>query len=169
MAWEMAQASRANPFIEKSITKAEPVSRSVYMETSVLQLNILHCFQKAKPYKAAPIPATRPLPTVSSASTRLQSSCAFLRSSNVNRQAQVESAEKELLACDNQESDLRAEVTLVEAKKEWMEEFRGWVEMLGGFLEEKVSGVCAYTSPMEVIPIEVVFHRCLCWRRSKRI
>jgi hypothetical protein len=26
---------------------------------------------------------------------------------------------------------------MVEAKKEWMEEFRGWVEMLGGFLEEK--------------------------------
>jgi len=75
---------------------------------------------------------------VLSASTRLQSSCAFLKSSNATRQAQVESAERELLACDNQESDLRAEVTLVEAKKEWMEEFRGWVEMLGGFLEEKV-------------------------------
>jgi GC-rich sequence DNA-binding factor len=30
-------------------------------------------------------------------------------------------------------------VELVEVKREWIDEFRGWVEMLGGFLEEKVS------------------------------
>jgi GC-rich sequence DNA-binding factor len=79
------------------------------------------------------------------ASTRLQSSCAFLKASTANRQNQIEAAERELVACDNQESDLRIEVTMVEAKKEWMEEFRGWVEMLGGFLEEKVGKPTAST------------------------
>jgi len=44
-----------------------------------------------------------------------------------------------LAALEEQEIDLRKEVERVEGKREWVEEFRGWIEMLGRFLEEKVS------------------------------
>jgi GC-rich sequence DNA-binding factor len=62
-----------------------------------------------------------------------------LESAQTARTGEIDYAERELEACDTQEADLREEVNRVEAKKEWMDEFRGWVEMLGGFLEEKVS------------------------------
>lgn len=44
----------------------------------------------------------------------------------------------ELSTLERSEKELREAVRLVEGKREWVEEFRGWVEMLGGFLEEKV-------------------------------
>jgi GC-rich sequence DNA-binding factor len=43
---------------------------------------------------------------------------------------------------EEQERDIRKEVERVEAKREWVEEFRIWVEMLGEFLEEKVGQRC---------------------------
>jgi hypothetical protein len=36
---------------------------------------------------------------------------------------------------------VRDEVERVEGKREWMMQFVGWVEMLGGFLEEKVRSI----------------------------
>jgi GC-rich sequence DNA-binding factor len=45
----------------------------------------------------------------------------------------------ELVSLEQQEQDVRRDVERAAGKKEWVEEFRGWVETLGGFLEEKVS------------------------------
>lgn len=45
---------------------------------------------------------------------------------------------QELADLEKQERELRIEVEKVEGKREYMEEFRRWVEMLGNFLEEKV-------------------------------
>jgi GC-rich sequence DNA-binding factor len=59
--------------------------------------------------------------------------------SSRDRIRQIGTIERDLTGYDVQEQELRQEVALVEAKKEWMEEFRGWIEALGGFLEEKVS------------------------------
>ena len=43
------------------------------------------------------------------------------------------------MSLEQQEQDVRRDVERAAGKKEWVEEFRGWVETLGGFLEEKVS------------------------------
>jgi GC-rich sequence DNA-binding factor len=51
----------------------------------------------------------------------------------------LERAIGELSILEKNERELRDGVSVVEGKREWVEEFRGWVEMLGGFLEEKVS------------------------------
>lgn len=50
----------------------------------------------------------------------------------------LEVASQELVALEQQEKDIRRDVERVEGKREWVEEFKGWVELLGGFLEEKV-------------------------------
>jgi GC-rich sequence DNA-binding factor len=49
---------------------------------------------------------------------------------------------RELVTLEQQERDLRVEVERVEGKREWVEEFRGWIETLGSFLEEKVCLGC---------------------------
>lgn len=46
---------------------------------------------------------------------------------------------RDLAILEEQEKDLRVEVERVEGKREWAEGFRQWVDLLGGFLEEKVS------------------------------
>lgn len=46
------------------------------------------------------------------------------------------------MTLEQQERDLRVEVERVEGKREWVEEFRGWIETLGSFLEEKVCLGC---------------------------
>lgn len=46
------------------------------------------------------------------------------------------------MTLEQQERDLRVEVERVEGKREWVEEFRGWIETLGSFLEEKVGLGC---------------------------
>lgn len=53
-------------------------------------------------------------------------------------EAAVESTTKDLVSLEEQERDIRKQVAEVDGKREWMEGFQGWVETLGGFLEEKV-------------------------------
>lgn len=58
---------------------------------------------------------------------------------------------------EKQERELRIEVEKVEGKREYMEEFRRWVEMLGNFLEEKVRALlCDFwqnmTTDLGVVP-----------------
>jgi GC-rich sequence DNA-binding factor len=62
-----------------------------------------------------------------------------MEDSSSSRATLIARTEKDLDSFDVQEQELRSEVAVVEAKKEWMEEFRGWIEALGGFLEEKVN------------------------------
>ena len=85
-----------------------------------------------------PVPIARPLPTISGAQARVAKALAQVKSTQAEAQRNLEVAIKDLALLQDQEQDLRKEVERVEGKREWVEEFRGWVEMLGHFLEEKV-------------------------------
>ncbi|WVQ79421.1 hypothetical protein IAT38_001518 [Cryptococcus sp. DSM 104549] len=112
--WERAQAQRAGNYEEEKPVK--PVKQG---------------------YVPAPIPTARPIPSISSAQARLAQSLAGLELNKSDGERSLESTVQELAALEQQERELRLEVEKVEGKREWTEEFRGWVEMLGGFLEEK--------------------------------
>ena len=84
------------------------------------------------------MPSARPLPTVIPAQTRLANSLAQLSVTKSQNEHSLETNIRDLAALEEQEIDLRKEVERVEGKREWVEEFRGWIEMLGRFLEEKV-------------------------------
>lgn len=84
------------------------------------------------------MPSARPLPTITPAQTRLANSLAQLSVTKSQNEHSLETNVRDLAALEEQEIDLRKEVERVEGKREWVEEFRGWIEMLGRFLEEKV-------------------------------
>ena len=85
------------------------------------------------------MPTARPLPTITPAQSRLANSLAQLSVTKSQNEQTLETNVRDLAALEEQEIDLRKEVERVEGKREWVEEFRGWIEMLGRFLEEKVS------------------------------
>lgn len=84
------------------------------------------------------VPAVRPLPTPTSAANRLTTSLSYLAASQATTASQLAANERERARLEEQEADVRREVERVEAKREWMQGFVGWVELLGGFLEDKV-------------------------------
>ncbi|WWD20108.1 hypothetical protein CI109_104583 [Kwoniella shandongensis] len=88
-------------------------------------------------FRPAPIPVARPVPSIASAQNRLAKSLADLDATKLEGEHNLEVTVRELAALEEQERELRLEVEKVEGKREWVEEFRGWVEMLGRFLEEK--------------------------------
>ncbi|ODN78431.1 hypothetical protein L202_04069 [Cryptococcus amylolentus CBS 6039] len=90
-----------------------------------------------KGYTPAPIPVARPPPTILSASSRLTKAMGDIQISKTESDRNLDIVIQELAELEGQEKDLRVAVEKAEDKKEWMEEFRGWVEMLGAFLEEK--------------------------------
>ncbi|KAK8849483.1 hypothetical protein IAR55_004817 [Kwoniella newhampshirensis] len=112
--WERAQAQKAGTWEDEKLVKATK-----------------------RGHRAAPIPVVRPVPSVSSAQSRLAKSLADLDVSRTENEHNLEITVRELAALEEQETELRLEVEKVEGKREWVEEFRGWVEMLGKFLEEK--------------------------------
>lgn len=85
------------------------------------------------------MPSARPLPTITPTQSRLAKSLADLSITKTQNEQTLENNIRDLASLESQEIDLRKEVERVEGKREWVEEFRGWVEMLGRFLEEKVS------------------------------
>lgn len=85
------------------------------------------------------VPTPRQIPGISPVQTRLAQSISDLRLTKSENEHHLEVAAAELASLEEQERDLRREVERVEGKREWVEEFRGWVETLGLFLEEKVS------------------------------
>ncbi|OCF37062.1 GC-rich sequence DNA-binding factor [Kwoniella heveanensis BCC8398] len=90
-----------------------------------------------KGYKPAPIPTARPIPTISSAQSRLAKSLADFSITKTENERNLETTARELASLEKEERELREEVEKVEGKREWVEGFRGWVELLGKFLEEK--------------------------------
>lgn len=84
------------------------------------------------------MPSARPIPTIAPTQSRLAKSLADLSLTKSQNEHTLENNIRDLAALEEQEIDLRKEVERVEGKREWVEEFRGWVEMLGRFLEEKV-------------------------------
>jgi GC-rich sequence DNA-binding factor len=85
------------------------------------------------------VPKPRPIPTLGPAQARLTQSISQLRLTKTQSEQNLETTIRDLAALEEQERDLRIEVERVEGKREWTEEFRVWVEMLGQFLEEKAS------------------------------
>ncbi|WVQ75090.1 hypothetical protein IAR50_004699 [Cryptococcus sp. DSM 104548] len=112
--WEKAQVQRSGLFEDERPEKAPQ-----------------------KGYTPAPIPVARPPPTILSASSRLTKAMSDINITKSQSDRNLEIVIQELAELEGQERDLRAAVEKAEDKKEWMEEFRGWVEMLGSFLEEK--------------------------------
>lgn len=84
------------------------------------------------------VPQSRPVPTVSSAAGRIAERMAALKVTKDENERNLENATQELVLLEEQERDIRKQVMEVEGKREWVEEFQGWVETLGNFLEEKV-------------------------------
>lgn len=87
----------------------------------------------------SPVPNVLPLPTLSAASTRLSNALSNLTLAHAQSTHRSNAISAELGALGDQERELRKEVERVETKREWSEEFRSWCELLGEFLEVKVS------------------------------
>lgn len=96
------------------------------------------------------MPSARPLPTITPAQTRLANSLAQLSVTKSHNEHNLEINVRDLAALEEQEIDLRKEVERVEGKREWVEEFRIWIEMLGRFLEEKVSSPRRHWSYVDI-------------------
>ncbi|OXG25371.1 GC-rich sequence DNA-binding factor [Cryptococcus neoformans Ze90-1] len=112
--WERAQAQRSGLWTEKEPEKVVK-----------------------KGYTPAPTPLMRPLPTVLSAQSRLTKALSDFEITKSHNDHNLDVVVQELADLEKQEKELRIEVEKVEGKREYMEEFRRWVEMLGSFLEEK--------------------------------
>ncbi|WVF68661.1 hypothetical protein IAT40_003432 [Kwoniella sp. CBS 6097] len=126
--WERAQAQRAGKWEDEKPEKAVK-----------------------KGYKPAPIPTARPIPSISSAQSRLAKSLADFNITKAENERNLETTARELASLEKEERELREEVEKVEGKREWVEGFRGWVEMLGKFLEEKFP-------KLEAIEADAVHH-----------
>ncbi|GMK57675.1 hypothetical protein CspeluHIS016_0405090 [Cutaneotrichosporon spelunceum] len=93
---------------------------------------------KSAGYIPTPIPASRPVPTIGSAVSRIEQRTAALKATQAENERNLENATRELVLLEEQERDIRQQVESTEGKRAWVEEFQGWAETLGHFLEEKV-------------------------------
>lgn len=134
-AWEVEQVRRAGAVVEAVAEEKRGYAsaKSAYVRS-----------WKGFELILAIVPAVRPLPTPGSASTRLETSLSYLLSSQSTTAHALAANARERERLEEQERDVRREVERVEAKREWMTEFVGWVEVLGGFLEDKV---CPFALP----------------------
>ncbi|KAL1412967.1 hypothetical protein Q8F55_000716 [Vanrija albida] len=94
--------------------------------------------KKVQGYVSAPIPAIRPVPTISSAEGRVAQRLAQLKATKIQAEHDHETAARDITLLKEQDEDIRKQLTEVEGKREWVEGFREWVEVLGHFLEEKM-------------------------------
>lgn len=78
------------------------------------------------------------MPTISSAAGRIAQRMAALKVTKEENERNLENATRELVSLEEQERDIRKQVEVTEGKRAWVEEFQGWVETLGLFLEEKI-------------------------------
>lgn len=105
----------------------------------------------------------RPLPTLGPAQARLSKSLADLQLTRTEAENALEVTSRDLANLEEHERELRKEVERVEGKREWVEEFRGWVELLGSFLEEKV---CTHIGRKGYW---LILFSSQSWKRSKRM
>ncbi|KAL7424936.1 hypothetical protein Q5752_000623 [Cryptotrichosporon argae] len=90
-----------------------------------------------KAYSPAAMPAIRPLPSIPSAQARIAQQLAALTLTREEETRTLETVANDLVVLETQERDLRRQVAETESKREWVEEFHGWVDMFGSFLEDK--------------------------------
>ncbi len=99
------------------------------------------CFERGIAVPAAPIPASAPLPSVSSCSTRLQLTLRALEQSTAASAAVIESSMKELETLEAAEGENKLDVAAVEDKASWFNELDEFVVSLARFMEEKMERV----------------------------
>jgi hypothetical protein len=128
--WELAQVRRAGNWEEDAPLK--PAKRGYVPAPSKTFSPSLHLRSDGS------VPVARPMPTIPPAQARIAKALAEASAAKSEGERALEIAAKDLSLLEEQERDIRKEVERVEAKREWVEEFRIWVEMLGEFLEEKV-------------------------------
>ncbi|GAA5886767.1 hypothetical protein JCM6882_005881 [Rhodosporidiobolus microsporus] len=90
-----------------------------------------------KPYRAAPIPHSAPIPTLTAVLSRLTTSLSTLQATHTADASALLHFAREREDLDRQERELREEVEKVEKKSLWFEEMKGEVEDWSAFLEEK--------------------------------
>ncbi|KAK4050355.1 hypothetical protein OIO90_005148 [Microbotryomycetes sp. JL221] len=88
-------------------------------------------------YRPAPIPQPAPLPTVNAVTNRLSQALASLESAHDMDSATLSHFNHEKLELEAQEQELRTEVTKIEQKSRWFEEFKTFIEDVAAFLDEK--------------------------------
>ncbi|TKA52589.1 hypothetical protein B0A53_04599 [Rhodotorula sp. CCFEE 5036] len=89
------------------------------------------------PYRAAPIPQSSTLPSMSAVSARLSAALQALTASHTLEASALEHFEKERAELDSQETELRRVVVKTEEKSRWFGEFKDEVEDWSAFLDEK--------------------------------
>ncbi|GAA5881856.1 hypothetical protein JCM3774_003060 [Rhodotorula dairenensis] len=92
---------------------------------------------KRAPYRAAPIPQSSTLPSISAVSARLSAALQALTAAHTLDASALEHFEKERGELDAQEKELRQEVVRTEEKSRWFGEFKDEVEDWSAFLDEK--------------------------------
>jgi GC-rich sequence DNA-binding factor len=132
--WELAQVRRAGNWEEDAPLK--PAKRGYVPAPSKTLSPSVDLISDAT------VPVARPMPTIPPAQARIAKALAEASATKSEGERALEIAAKDLSLLEEQERDIRKEVERVEAKREWVEEFRIWVEMLGEFLEEKVGQRC---------------------------
>ncbi|GAA5876738.1 hypothetical protein JCM8547_002033 [Rhodosporidiobolus lusitaniae] len=88
-------------------------------------------------YRAAPIPQSAPLPSLTSALSRLTSQLSSLQTLHTSDTVALSHFASEKADLDRQEQELREAVEKTERKGKWFEEMKGEVEDWAAFLEEK--------------------------------
>ncbi|KIJ54945.1 hypothetical protein M422DRAFT_24809 [Sphaerobolus stellatus SS14] len=88
-------------------------------------------------YKPAPIPVAAPIPTLSSAMSRLSSAMTSLTVSHASHTSALSSLAEERTALESKVVGLREQIEETEKKRGWFTAFREWVENVASFLDEK--------------------------------
>lgn len=94
--------------------------------------------REASPFRPAPIPASVPLPSVGTCSTRLELTLRALEQSTAASTAVITSTAKELDTLDAAERENKLDVAAVEDKAGWFNELDEFVASLARFMEEKM-------------------------------
>lgn len=84
------------------------------------------------------VPTPTPIPTLDAAILRIDRTLNAMTTSHTQNATSIASLTEEHLAYDNEEADLRRQVSLAEEKRAWFQQFHERMENIGEFLEEKV-------------------------------
>ncbi|PWY97255.1 hypothetical protein BCV70DRAFT_69364 [Testicularia cyperi] len=129
--WEQAQLRRME--LDGSQTKSRSRSHGKHESSRPRST----ASDQQVPWRAAPIPASTPLPNVNSASGRLSHRLAELETSTAAHTRVIESAEATLAELDEAEELNKADVIAVEDKASWFRELETFVVSLAKFMDQK--------------------------------
>lgn len=85
-----------------------------------------------------PVPTATPVPTLGPAMARLTEQLAQLTTSHATNMAALNTLAQERAEIDDRETEMREMVGRAADKRAWFDSFRGWIEGVAGFLDEKV-------------------------------